>query len=1724
MNAWLDDLSEDWVPPPSSPPSSSDVAGLDGLRDLPPRPKSRIPRYQNPTAPTSSIRRLQGRSLKVLQAAVPKGVLTERTFSENNISLPSESDPTTAPIKQTTARRSISGSSISSVVHHGVDVDDDIGTVAIGKGGRDHDTPEWRRRLLHGEMGYGDRKDLFSPIGLQNIFNKPDEDISPKRPNRNASMSFLKGVENIPSSPPPWPTTGTTKTVRESQESQLDVVHEDLEEQERSDTFEEPSVHSSAGTIQRNQPTEGSPSSEEGRNSDTNRMKQEDSIASSRVISGRTELNEGFSPVFISKHNTTDGRIDYAALELSKTELEQRLEHLALKNSSTSSTQQPTRKPVAHENSISQLQSEPLPDSILTGTPNSYDVGEFVSVRRGGYSVEGSFVHRPLSPSPMKEKDSLSTIEDHSISESSVDEPGIVQDKESSEILPIAPTPPRASKSTAGSQHSSARVHSKFGQGDLDSHGFEDGFTPQFEGSRFTGMGFTPAASPSPTMRPPGSKEPSKYHPSDMTGTFAASNKRKLSKLSAKSYLSIGKRSSRNQPVRTETSYADVDTMYRQMSSQVVYDVAEGKRPPTSPCKDPTPKRRRTLHLDDMENTAIPVRVNSRESSDHESAHSVIGRKRKDARYDDSIETVHPEVLARRQILRPRNPTPSQRRRYEVEEEILDATEAFMESSPRLQTIQEHLQSPAPVGTTAEEQQARAVASKVAAFTVKMSRVKQSERKKSVTTQDFLDEAMKIMSFIRNRGRASDGANNASLADSDFPSEAFDEDAIASTSLTFERPPSRENRRSGWRTRDVQQDPNIEEHLQRFQDDEDEDFMPSSIRSLHIRPSEESPDESYTLPDGEDILIRGPISRDMDSIGSEDGTGTQGTMGSNTQNSAQSSLGNTNVTTASKRSDNVATLAPEAVAHLIPEEIGCMTFDRDRGIWVKNKSPKKPPRRNADVSSINQSDDNVLDQIPDLSVNATDEDACVMSRKEGTLRQRLLQAQYVHGIDLSGGIAASEQQNDGQAADRPETREGASAPQVISSSVPSKYTAFASSVPQAETRATSWSDQSAASQSGTMKGPAPPPQSTVVEQDVEHEIGIEEGRHPNERVHNLRLNSIAVSFSSPRIGEESKGTVRHPDGQSSRPQSASAMSVSSEGQPTRARSTPPRQVNFSVAMTRPSSSPHGEIFPCQPGQQIADVTFLLSELPEFTINQVDERELPQRTLAKRHGHQLLYGHEDRFHEGNAALVKALQDVDPDEPFWEDLRDLVLDEKDLTSLNLLDLLCERVENLSVSNNNIAQLVGVPPSARLLNADRNLLTGLTTWGHLVNLQYLNVSNNDIEDLLGFNCLVHLRQLNADDNRITSLDGILGLDGLLELSLKGNRVRVADFTGSELKRLTKLNLAANGMEKFIGFETLPALVDLNLDDNELDETPLGTGGHDGLKLLRSLSIRRNGLTELPITIDGLNVENLYLDGNRLPRQTNFDKLKRLQLVSMRQQRPPSVGSNNSDEALIAAPDVQEMFLSLNQLPSMTMKQPFLNLRTLELASCGIQALPENFGQQAESLRSLNLNFNALKDLRPLLNIKRLEELHLAGNRLQRLRKQVAVLALLPGLTTLDLRDNPFSLGFYPSGYEVGPVPKAVLDGPDEVWNGKRFILVHSSRERDEEHAKCMDEDTKLRRRVYEMLVANNCALLQHLDGLAFLRKRVLVKDDIWVRLLELGVVRKSHRSNNSLGGETV
>ena len=249
---------------------------------------------------------------------------------------------------------------------------------------------------------------------------------------------------------------------------------------------------------------------------------------------------------------------------------------------------------------------------------------------------------------------------------------------------------------------------------------------------------------------------------------------------------------------------------------------------------------------------------------------------------------------------------------------------------------------------------------------------------------------------------------------------------------------------------------------------------------------------------------------------------------------------------------------------------------------------------------------------------------------------------------------------------------------------------------------------------------------------------------------------------------------------------------------------------------------------------------------------------------------------------------------------------------------------------------------------------------------------------------------------------------------------------------------------------------------------------------------------------------LRSLQLDRNPITKVDGLSSAEHLDCLSMRESSRNLQNTSILDDCY----EARKLFLSGNMFTSLHIQMDFMNLQHLELASCGLQELPRNFGQLLANLRSFNLNFNALQDIRPLVGIVRLNKLMLAGNRLNRLRKIAHTLACFPSLEELDLRHNPLNLGFYPPALRRH-IPSCSDEEQRDQDQAEQFTFPPADPGEDEVYRRRLDIDTKFRRRVYELLVGSRCEQLCSLDGLIFDRSAAAQHDEIWDRLVALGVL---------------
>lgn len=278
-----------------------------------------------------------------------------------------------------------------------------------------------------------------------------------------------------------------------------------------------------------------------------------------------------------------------------------------------------------------------------------------------------------------------------------------------------------------------------------------------------------------------------------------------------------------------------------------------------------------------------------------------------------------------------------------------------------------------------------------------------------------------------------------------------------------------------------------------------------------------------------------------------------------------------------------------------------------------------------------------------------------------------------------------------------------------------------------------------------------------------------------------------------------------------------------------------------------------------------------------------------------------------------------------------------------------------------------------------------------------------------------------------------------------------------------------------------------------------------------LRFLKLSDNDIQTLDLAaIPSLRL--LHVDRNNIMTMTGFSQCRCLDSLSLREQK----GNNVLDTSFLnSACEVRKLFLSGNRLSGFNPEVDFLNLQYLELANCGLQSLAPDIGQLMPNLRILNINFNAIDDLWPLRYIPRLKKLLAVGNRLSEAGKVANALAEFPHLSRLDLRNNGATLGFY------APVQTLVSTDDD---GGKEaefdpFTLPDVDSERQEKFASRLDIGTRMRKRVYDMVVLNDCRQLKMLDGLPVSTEAVSRKDDVWEALVESGIVAMQEKDQEDV-----
>lgn len=1739
-HAWLDSLSEDWV---SQPRSDDSVVQLPALPtdDSNPKPASN-------ELPSRIPRKTQATRSSAPAADMSVNILSERSASEINMSMRHGQPQPTKPVRSDSDHRIISESSTGSVVHNSV------GYQSSSKAGQ---TPDWKRRLVQGEMLYGEQRDLFCSAaeGLQDMFKPPAPMVA------DAIAEELLSDASITSSPP-----------LPHRRSSVDLAEEvdDCTQEGFGEVTPSPSPRKATRDIKYKLNVEdlsamlSSPSFAPGQRVDSqNRVQdtfQEDSRlsavsgpdANSRKASGRSRQsdtrNEDFSPIMIGKRSNEEGRIEFGLVEMHADHLKAKLERLRI-NQAMLDSEADVEQAFDNENDDVSNHFE--------STDEFARQGGFLNTRRGGRSADDSFLQRGISPvftvdtSEMLAEESLQASTPKQFPTIRTDLFG-GQDSLRSPTLPQAPFPSPEKRRTRNEQRDEPS-----GGSPLKLFGPYDTFTNQTLLRRISqfeeGMSGSPSqqsiyspqgdvsdiAKPLPQDHPDlsgvASGDVSEFGAGDLDGyefsgdlsagsiaggvedkenappsrplrtapTFDASNNE--SSMDEESEIIIRRRrnksisssASKHRRAVSRSEQLRMSALHAQSALEGVHSLkrdssSDSKRPRTSPSKDPTPKRRRTLHRSDI---AFGREQFAGINSTHRQMQNLLGGPREQLQAS-IFDLADPSSLSSRSILRPR--LPSSRLAS------ISGPQDFMSSprSPRGMASRPH---------TGESNMAYGGGSA------------ETDRKPSIRTQDFVDQAAHIMAMIRSQVKPGLSSLEESAEENGEPSPTLSDDMGSDSSREpFSRPPSREGKPALRRPLHRQEDPELVNRLKKYQELSDMgDVIATSLRSMGLEQDVEASGN-----DAEKFLQhmnhplnaeRGEVISDIPNVRI-----TSNPMHQNPGSPLRDSISNSSGrlsnrsyhTGSSRNSDSRKIIMPESVSHLIPERVGSMCLDKAKNIWIKNKEavpvqPQIPP---------SDSEDDPFASIPDLSVDLTKE---------------------LQNLRFTAGRkeASQDQPEAADSLTSPTAREGLPSRPGFFTFSPDEYLEA-----QAESAAKTASSPMADSSRLTAD--------LVDEDSAKTEIANESGPQPPA----ARRRNVTISFSSPVasfIQEmqpedlDSLDEDLEPAGNDKDYAHDSESAATNKARPVlkNSRATPrPASSRNTDFVPRPVSRideqdeestvelPHDDqrqlsllgetslMSHKTPDGRRASVSFILnghpanqalsfrgddsavighnvgklslSPLSEFTLNNSDQSFGFEVSYIMGRRHMETGENSKKVMSMTIReLVDKLSEVEPFEPYWEDIEVLDIQDKRLTSLHMLDEFCGRIVTLDASKNALAHLDGVPSTVRNIKVSGNMLTELTSWSHLHNLQYIDISGNEVKSLSALKNLVHLRSIKADDNQLTSLDGLDCHDGLLSLRARNNLLEDVDFAFARLERLSDLDLAGNEITTLEGLEYLPSLSKLKLSKNKLQELNFkGT-----FKTLRQLDVSDNELETLDLS--GVpSLHSLHADRNRISHISGFSRTRRLDSLSLREQR----GEEGLDLGFIsAACEIRKLFLSGNYLGTFEPQVDFLNLQLLELANCGLQRLPENLGQLMPNVRTLNLNFNAISDLAPLRFIPRMKKLLVAGNRLADSTTVTELLTDFPHLTQLDLRDNPVTLGFY------APL-QVLVSTKDGGEAADPFALPAADVERDELFTTRLDEMTKLRRRLHQVVFSASCKRLRLLDGLPLNRHAIFAKDDVFQTLI--------------------
>ncbi|KAG0048315.1 hypothetical protein BGZ89_004647, partial [Linnemannia elongata] len=449
--------------------------------------------------------------------------------------------------------------------------------------------------------------------------------------------------------------------------------------------------------------------------------------------------------------------------------------------------------------------------------------------------------------------------------------------------------------------------------------------------------------------------------------------------------------------------------------------------------------------------------------------------------------------------------------------------------------------------------------------------------------------------------------------------------------------------------------------------------------------------------------------------------------------------------------------------------------------------------------------------------------------------------------------------------------------------------------------------------------------------------------------------------------------------------------------------------------------------------------------------------------------QGMMAEQSSFSHAEGELIRYITGLHPwDE--WDQVKSLDLTKREVESTIRLNHLVPNLEVLILNENQVPYLTGVPKSVKTLQVRSNLLSDLTNFSHLANLQYLDISHNAIEDLTGLSSLVHLRELIAEGNNIKSVSALQQMDGLIRLDVSHNALTSLDFRWSKLQRLEFLNASHNKIEQLENLESLAGLIHANLAHNCIEDISLV----QPLRRLRILRLSENKL--LTFNADSFpGLRTLYLDDNRLQSLENCQTLTRLENFSARDQEGEGIAIDMTEFI-----NSRKLYLSGDPIHALDFEMGFYRLEYLEICAGCLSELPIDFATLFPNLRGLNLSYNGLDSLAALDGLHRLRRLIFVGNSLKSFSDVLSLVKRMRSLVTLDLRHNPLTSNMYPA--------MSIRQGSkyqDTYRTNQNSETELDWRRRDVGFRRALPDAMYVKRSVYRSAILKSCKRLEWFDG---------------------------------------